>query len=349
MIFPLISTENTFITITPKIPRVQETSVKPIFCSSFQNRNLNNTVNKLLKPTTKTSRVLNSQMVTTNSSQISLKKNSGGRGNEERIRFGQVGIKRILALNPFPFLSVPFFLSQSFLLFPPFFSVPNFTGMMSPPKKRLRGVVFDMDGTLIVPAIDFPAMHRAVLGDDNYKRLKEKNPTGIDILRHIESWSPEKQRQANKTITDFERQALDRLQLMPGAAELCGFLDSKKIRRGLITQNNKEAVDVFHDRFGIIFSPALSREFRPRKPDPAPILHICSTWGIKPSEVMMVGDSLRHDIACGKRAGAFTCLLDETGKYTATDFAKLNLQPDFKVSSLSELLSLLEANFDLNP
>lgn len=44
------------------------------------------------------------------------------------------------------------------------------------------------------------------------------------------------------------------------------------------------------------FSPALSREFRPYKPDPAPLLHIFSTWGVQPNEVMMVGDSLRDDV-----------------------------------------------------
>lgn len=45
------------------------------------------------------------------------------------------------------------------------------------------------------------------------------------------------------------------------------------------------------------FSPALSREFRPCKPDPAPLLHICSTWEVRPHEVMMVGDSLKDDVS----------------------------------------------------
>lgn len=44
------------------------------------------------------------------------------------------------------------------------------------------------------------------------------------------------------------------------------------------------------------FSPALSREFRPYKPDPAPLLHICSTWEVQPHEVMMIGDSLKDDV-----------------------------------------------------
>ncbi|KAL8100064.1 hypothetical protein AgCh_032360 [Apium graveolens] len=137
--------------------------------------------------------------------------------------------------------------------------------------------------------------------------------------------------------------------LDPGASELCGFLDSRKIRRGLITRNVKSAVDLFHQRFGILFSPALSREFRPYKPDPGPLLHICSAWEMEPSEVIMIGDSLKDDVACGKRAGAFTCLLDETGRYAAPEYATVEHKPDYTVSSLAEVISLLETKFDLAP
>ncbi|KAF3457526.1 hypothetical protein FNV43_RR02184 [Rhamnella rubrinervis] len=219
----------------------------------------------------------------------------------------------------------------------------------SPPRKRLRGVVFDMDGTLTVPVIDFAAMYKTVLGEEEYRRIKAESPSGIDILKLIENWSPEKQRKAYETIADYERQGLDRLQIMPGAAELCGFLDSKKIRRGLITRNVKDAVDLFHQRFGMTFSPALSREFHPYKPDPAPLLHICSTWQVKPDEVIMIGDSLKDDVACGKRAGAFTCLLDESGRYDSPEYANVDHKPDVKVSSLTEFYSLLERHFDLEP
>lgn len=214
-------------------------------------------------------------------------------------------------------------------------------------KPRLKGVVFDMDGTLTVPVIDFQAMYKAVLGHDEYLAVKSKNPSGIDILHHIENWSPDKQRRAYEIIADFEKQGQDRLQIMPGTAELCSFLDSKNIRRGLITRNVKDAVDLFHVRFGVKFSPALSREFRPYKPDPAPLLHICSTWEVQPNEVMMIGDSLKDDVACGKRAGAFTCLLDETGRYDAPEYANVEHQPDYKVSSLVEIQSLLERHFEL--
>lgn len=206
-----------------------------------------------------------------------------------------------------------------------------------------------MDGTLTVPVIDFTAMYKAVLGEKEYTTIKSNNPCGIDILHHIESWSPDKQKKAYETIAEYEKQGMDRLQIMPGASQLCAFLDSKNIRRGLITRNVKEAVDLFHGRFEVLFSPALSREFRPYKPNPDPLLHICSTWGVHPNEVMMIGDSLKDDVGCGKNAGAYTCLLDQTGRYDSASFAAANLNPDFKVSSLVDVLSLLETNFDLIP
>ncbi|KAL9226041.1 hypothetical protein vseg_001896 [Gypsophila vaccaria] len=237
---------------------------------------------------------------------------------------------------------------------PPKMSHHNLTAVLpaitpAAQKPRLLGVVFDMDGTLTVPVIDFPAMYKAVLGEDQYLSIKAQNPSGIDILHLIENWSSPLQQKAYEIIADFERQGNDRLQIMPGAAELCSFLDSKNIRRGLITRNVKDSVDVFHQKFGMTFSPALSREFRPCKPDPAPLLHICSTWEVRSDEVIMVGDSLKDDIPCGKRAGAYTCLLDESGRYDSRDYAAVDHKPDFTVSSLKEVLSLLEAHFDLRP
>ncbi|XP_061337505.1 haloacid dehalogenase-like hydrolase domain-containing protein At2g33255 isoform X2 [Gastrolobium bilobum] len=214
-------------------------------------------------------------------------------------------------------------------------------------KTRLKGVVFDMDGTLTVPVIDFAAMYKAVLGDHEYRRIKAESPSGIDILKHIENWPSEKQCKAYDTIAHYERLGIDRLQIMP--AELCGFLDSKKIRRGLITRNVKSAVDLFHERFGIEFSPALSREFRPYKPSPAPLLHICSAWEVQPNEVIMIGDSLKDDVACGRQAGTFTCLLDQTGRYDSPEYANVDFKPDFKVTSLDEVYSVLEVNFNLSP
>lgn len=96
------------------------------------------------------------------------------------------------------------------------FPMADFSSAVSPRRARLRGVVFDMDGTLTVPVIDFAAMYKSVLGDEEYVRIKAQNPSGIDILHIVQSWAPEKQRRAYEVIADFERQGIDRLQIMPG-------------------------------------------------------------------------------------------------------------------------------------
>lgn len=61
---------------------------------------------------------------------------------------------------------------------------------------------------------------------------------------------------------------------------------------------------------GQIFSPIITREFQPPKPDPAGIYHIAKQWGLedKGDRLIMVGDSL-DDLTAGRRAGSATVLL----------------------------------------
>lgn len=132
-------------------------------------------------------------------------------------RRGDVIISPMLLLP----LSRSFFLSRTVL---PMAHSSMSSCSRGPDKARLRGVVFDMDGTLTVPVIDFAAMYRSVLGEEQYKAMRAKSPSGIDILHHIETWSPDKQQKAYEIIVDFERQGLDRLQIMPGISTRITFL-----------------------------------------------------------------------------------------------------------------------------
>jgi len=61
---------------------------------------------------------------------------------------------------------------------------------------------------------------------------------------------------------------------------------------------------------GHVFSPVITREFRPPKPDPAGILHISKSWGLEDGghRLIMVGDSV-DDVTAGRRAGSATVLL----------------------------------------
>ena len=183
-------------------------------------------------------------------------------------------------------------------------------------KPVVRGVIFDMDGTLTVPVIDFAAMRRRV----------GVGQTG-DILDIIKTWDTDRQEQAKKILADIEEEALQRMQVMPGVLDLCDYLDEHRIPRALITRNVIKSVRWFHaEHFcrpcerGITrgpFIPAYSRECGfPYKPNPGALLHVCEQWGIMPSEMIMIGDSAKDDVAAGNRAGGHTILLDTDARYS---------------------------------
>ena len=69
------------------------------------------------------------------------------------------------------------------------------------------------------------------------------------------------------------------------------------------------SIEFFHRHHFTLppFTPALSREFAPYKPNPASLLHIAEKWGVAPEELAMVGDSAKDDVSCCPPLGAGCC------------------------------------------
>lgn len=202
-------------------------------------------------------------------------------------------------------------------------------------KPVVQGVVFDMDGTLTVPCIDFAEMRRRV---------------GIlegDILDVIGQMNAEDAAAAHRVLAEFEAEALQDMQVMPGVRELAATLDGLGVPRGLITRNVKPSVEHFHAAFGAPpFSPALARCFTPYKPAPDALLHICDAWGIPPAACVMVGDSAKDDVVCGNRAGATTVLIDVERRYVVADLPS-EMRPTFHVFSMHEVAEVLRERCEL--
>jgi len=134
--------------------------------------------------------------------------------------------------------------------------------------------------------------------------------------------------------------------------DLCSYLDSKGLPRGLITRNILRSVHFFHEHHLPLppFLPAISRECEfPYKPSPEALLHICKTWGVDPGEVIMIGDSALDDVVSGNRAGAMTVLLDTEGRWTDRSGLVGELEPTVVVTSLSELQAWLQDRCELLP
>lgn len=199
--------------------------------------------------------------------------------------------------------------------------------------RKIKGIVFDMDGTLTVPCIDFAEMRRRV----------GVHPTEGDILKIIAGWDEARQKEAYRVIADIEEQALRDMKIMPGAVELCKELDDRGMPRAIVTRNVSSSVKFFHDTHFPLppFHPSLSREFEPFKPDPASLEYIARHWGVGSGELVMIGDSCRDDVGAGRNAGAVTVLIDEDKRWEGVDDPKLPVRPDFIVHDLVECRMVL--------
>ncbi|KAF2194925.1 HAD-like protein [Zopfia rhizophila CBS 207.26] len=199
----------------------------------------------------------------------------------------------------------------------------------------LKGIVFDVDGTLCEPQNYMFAEMRAALGISK--------PT--DILDHIYSLPESEQETAMEKIRTIERTAMKDQKPQSGLVELMGYLDSRGIKKGICTRNFDTPVAHLLTTFlpSSKFHPIITRDFRPPKPDPAGILHIAKEWMHEDggNSLIMVGDSI-DDMTAGFRAGAATVLLvNDVNKHLAE-----HQHTDLVVKKLDELIGVLKEGFE---
>lgn len=180
--------------------------------------------------------------------------------------------------------------------------------------------------------------------------------TGIlqgDLLAVIDSWDdPVRRAEAHAILEEEEAKGAAALALATGVHPLLRRLDAAGIPRGLVTRNNGAAVAAFHDALHPLppFAPALDRGYGGRpKPHPDPLVACATAWGVCPTQVAMVGDSLDDDVAAGVAAGAATILLDPEGRHGDGSHYEPHLRPTAVASSLEHAAELLEELFDLVP
>lgn len=228
--------------------------------------------------------------------------------------------------------------------------------------KQLVGIIFDMDGTLIRPCIDFEDMRRRiyeVATEDFGYTLNEG-----DVVTMKEQFSPEGQARAMDIFNDIEAKALRDMKVMPGMLELCQHLDKKSIRRAVLTRNVETSVDYLYEAFmepiGVPrFDPQVARdtldennEVLLAKPCPNGIQYICREWKCDPSQVIMIGDSDQDDIVAGNRAGCGATIHLQTGADNDSGNSNESVleerEPSVVIKELTQLLNLLvEAHNEL--
>ncbi|WP_373653745.1 HAD family hydrolase [Schlesneria sp. DSM 10557] len=156
----------------------------------------------------------------------------------------------------------------------------------------VRGVIFDLDGTLVDSRLDFDAM-----------RLEMGLPQGMPILEGLEQTPAGPQRDRMVAIMRaHELRGADEAILFSGVTQFLAQIRDLGIPSAVLTRNSREAAERTLGRWNLTFSQVVTREDAPPKPDPAGPIMIARKWGIPVTQIVMVGDYL-FDIEAGRRAG----------------------------------------------
>lgn len=156
-----------------------------------------------------------------------------------------------------------------------------------------RAMLFDMDGTLTAPMLDFP-------------RIKAEMGIGDrPILEALAELHGPARAAAEALLLRHEEDAATRSTLNPGCRELLDGLAARRIPSALITRNSRQSVRTVVERHGLRVDFTVSRSDARPKPHPEALQRACEQLGVAPREAWMVGDG-QYDVEAGAAAGVPT-------------------------------------------
>lgn len=244
-----------------------------------------------------------------------------------------------------------------------------------PEPRRVRGVIFDLGGTLICnhphpednrerrQCEAIGALVAAVVGYASPKaladrlvalRIEDGQLAGRDLIeRPARDTIAQAFREQGIAVSDglidraervlFEPDRHSR-ELYSGARELLEMLRTRGLRIGLISNwSSHYIVTHIASSLGIqdYFEPLVSSAaFGRIKPHPAIFQHVLDAWHLGPQDVAMVGDTLSTDIA-GAAAVGMRSILVEIEPNPANGTVVAGVQPTYRVKHLSEIALLL--------
>lgn len=187
----------------------------------------------------------------------------------------------------------------------------------------VQAVIFDFDGTLTVPILDFDEIRSEIgLGPG-------------PILEALVEVDDAFRTRALSIIAQHERRAAEMAQLRDDALAVLETISDSGIPTAILTRNAREHVTKVMEKFGITVAALRTREDCDVKPSPDGVFSICDALRVDPRHCWMVGD-YRFDIEAGNRAGAVTALLTDDDPLPA--YAE---DADHVIRELPELLPLL--------
>jgi HAD superfamily hydrolase (TIGR01509 family) len=162
-----------------------------------------------------------------------------------------------------------------------------------------QAILFDMDGTLTAPILDFELIR------------KDMGISGQPILEALARMGDEQRKVAEAALHRHEDRAALESTLNPGCSELLEWLKVAKVETAVVTRNSRRSVATVFERHGLHFDVCVTREDGKFKPDPAPLQLACGRLGVNAENTWMVGDG-SHDVHAGIAAGIRTVWLSHS-------------------------------------
>src|SRR5688572_26184294 len=211
-----------------------------------------------------------------------------------------------------------------------------------------RGIVFDLDGTLIDSAGDIAAAVNHALGDNGRKPLPMATirrfvGDGARMLCSRAVGLPERHPDVDQVLESYTAFYLahptDHTRWMPQARAVLDEL--RRFRLAIATNKPRDTTDVVLARLGVrsLFSAvSAGGDVGTIKPSPEPLLYVAKQLGLAINEMVMVGDG-PQDVEAGRRAGCRT--IGVHGGFLGPE-RLIAAQPDVILDSLAELPGVLD-------
>ncbi|MFO1388961.1 HAD family hydrolase [Cellvibrio sp.] len=183
--------------------------------------------------------------------------------------------------------------------------------------RKIRAVMFDLDGTLLDTAPDFVAVVNQLLIENEYEELAEDviracvsngSKALVKLAFQIEE-SHEQFNQLRERLLELYTQHIAVFtKPFPGIEQLLQKLASHNIVWGIATNKPAAYTIPLMEALDMQPPPAIvicPDHVQDSKPHPESLFMAAKEFGCAPEEIIYVGDHLR-DIQCGQRAGSIT-------------------------------------------
>ncbi|MFH1615818.1 MAG: HAD-IA family hydrolase [Planctomycetota bacterium] len=190
----------------------------------------------------------------------------------------------------------------------------------------IKAVIFDLDGTITRPYLDFDLVRKEIGLDKNCG----------PILETIGKMPPDQRAYAEAILHSHEKKAVEESTLNPGAEKTLKTLARKDIAIGILTRNTRKNAVAVMQKHRLAYDAIVAREDGPVKPDAFGVLQLCRAFNVEPCETLMVGDYL-FDMQAANAAGAHAVLLRNIPQ--AQQYAEY---ARFVIDNLDELLKIID-------